>query len=164
MLTILTIRVSRGRVSFFPASICGKTRYANGSSLMHVQGHSERISASPRSLHISGEWSHSNGFSKKLLARPNSNHRLETTFAERLRCLESRFAAIRIATGSQRFQFAQFESQGQKPFTSLFRLYYFSLWYRFQIVHAYVYVYIHSFASNLESLALRDSNRAIRDI
>ena len=31
----------------------------------------------------------------------------------------SRFPAILIATGSQRAQFAQFESQGQKPFESL---------------------------------------------
>ena len=44
---------------------------------------------------------------------------------ERLRCLESRSAAIRIATGSQRFQIARFESQGRKPFESLLRLYYF---------------------------------------
>ena len=32
----------------------------------------------------------------------------------------SRFAAIRIATGSQRFQIARFELQGQNPFESLF--------------------------------------------
>ena len=38
----------------------------------------------------------------------------------------SRFAAIRIATGAQRFQIARFASQGQKPFESLLRLYYFS--------------------------------------
>ena len=35
----------------------------------------------------------------------------------------SRFAAIRIATGSQRFQIARFESQGQKPFESLFNVF-----------------------------------------
>ena len=35
----------------------------------------------------------------------------------------SHFAAIRIANGSQRFQIAWFESQGQKPFESLLRLY-----------------------------------------
>ena len=39
----------------------------------------------------------------------------------------SRFAAIRIAVGSQRFQIARFESQGQKPFELLLRLYYLSL-------------------------------------
>ena len=37
----------------------------------------------------------------------------------------SRFAAIQIAIGSQRFQIAQFEPQGQKPFETLLRLYYF---------------------------------------
>ena len=36
----------------------------------------------------------------------------------------SRFAIIRIATGSQRFKIARFESQGQQPFESLLRLYY----------------------------------------
>ena len=34
----------------------------------------------------------------------------------------SRFAAIRIATGLQHFQIGRFESQGHKPFESLFRL------------------------------------------
>ena len=36
------------------------------------------------------------------------------------------FAAIQIAISSQRFKIARSESQGQKPFESLFRLYYFS--------------------------------------
>ena len=35
----------------------------------------------------------------------------------------SRFAAIRIATNSQRFQITRFESQGEKPCKSLLRLY-----------------------------------------
>ena len=39
----------------------------------------------------------------------------------------SRFATIRIATGSQRTQIARFESQGQTKFESLLRLCYFSL-------------------------------------
>ena len=39
----------------------------------------------------------------------------------------SRFASIRIATCSQRFQIARFESQGQKPLESLLRFLYFSL-------------------------------------
>ena len=39
----------------------------------------------------------------------------------------SQVAAIRIATGLQRFHIARSESQGQKPFESLLRLYYFSL-------------------------------------
>ena len=34
----------------------------------------------------------------------------------------SRFAAIRVATGSQRFQIARFELQGQSPFESLLTL------------------------------------------
>ena len=37
----------------------------------------------------------------------------------------SRFATIRIATGSQRFRIARFKSQGQKAFESLLRLYHF---------------------------------------
>ena len=36
----------------------------------------------------------------------------------------SRFATIRIARGSQRFQITWFESQGRKPLESLLRLYY----------------------------------------
>ena len=38
----------------------------------------------------------------------------------------SRFAAIRIATRSHRFQIARFELHGQEPFESLLRLYYFT--------------------------------------
>ena len=67
-----------------------------------------------------------------------------------------RFAAIRIATGSQRFQIARFETQGQKLFESLLRLYYFSL-IRWASNHA-----IRS-ASD-QKRAIRDLNRAIRDI
>ena len=37
-----------------------------------------------------------------------------------------RFAAIRTATGSQRFQITRFESQGQKTFESLLMLYFFA--------------------------------------
>ena len=39
----------------------------------------------------------------------------------------SQFPEIRSVTGLQRFQIARFESQSQKPFESLLRLYYFSL-------------------------------------
>ena len=37
----------------------------------------------------------------------------------------SRFATIRIAIGSQRFEIARFEPQPQNPFESLLSLYYF---------------------------------------
>ena len=43
-------------------------------------------------------------------------------FCHALRCLQLRFAAIRIATSWRWFQIARFESQGQKPFESLSRL------------------------------------------
>ena len=42
----------------------------------------------------------------------------------------SRFATIRMATSSQRFQIARFESQGQKPFESLLRLLYYFFTFR----------------------------------
>ena len=62
-----------------------------------------------------------------------------------------RLAVIQIVTGSQRFQvrgdlklIARFESQGQKLFESLLRLYYFHFWLDSLAIHVH---------------AVRDSNR-----
>ena len=57
---------------------------------------------------------------------PFSNEAVQIQVSLELKCLESRFAVIRITTGSQRFQIVCFESQGQNPFESLSRRCYFS--------------------------------------
>ena len=53
----------------------------------------------------------------------------------------SRLAAIQITTGSQRFQIARLESPGQKPFESLFRLYYFTFLLKKKYIYIYMYIY-----------------------
>ena len=56
----------------------------------------------------------------------------------------SRFAAIRIAIGPQRFRISRFELQGRKPLESLLRLYYFLHFRKRQFVHKH---FVHNFCA-----------------